>query len=314
MKFAVVILMVLGLLAAGSAAVFINAMHLGQSASQAPPAVDVIVAAGELSAMTVVRPENIRTEKVPALGLSRDCCTSPVQAIGRVLAVAVIQGQALRRGFFLPDSGPAASVATIPSGMRVFTISVPSHSISGGLIYPGCIVDVQATFDLAAARQGDAIATTVLNSVQVWAIEDEVVAAPQPADSDTTQKTGKTTARSAASRSGAGALRVSLLVNTKQLESLQLASERGSIALAIRNPLDKTPTGQAGTIFNRDFLHGLGLPQEPAPAPERAPADANVVASPAPREKPTRIVQIIEGSKVTEQPFPIETKEDGSGG
>jgi Flp pilus assembly protein CpaB len=311
MKFAVVILIVLGLLAAGSAAVLIRAMHLGQTTAQASPTVEVIVAAGELPAMTVLRPENIRTEKVPRVELPRDCCLSPVQAIGRVLAVAVIQGQALRKGFFLPDSGPAASVATIPAGMRVFTISVPSRSISGGLIYPGCIVDVQATFDLTAASQGDAIATTVLNSVQVWAIEDDVVAAPQPADSDKTQKTGKT-AKSTPSHSGA--LRVSLLVNTKQLESLQLASERESIALAIRNPLDKTSAGQAGTIFNRDFLHGLGLPQEPPPAPERAPADANVVASPAPREKPTRIVQVIEGSKVTEQPFPVETKEGGPGG
>jgi len=308
MKLAVVIMIMLGLLAAGSAAILVKSMHLGQAA-QASPNVEVVVAAGELPAMTVLRADHIRTEKVPRIELPRDCCISPVQAIGRVLAVAVVQGQALRKGFFLPDSGPAASVATIPAGMRVFTISVPSRSISGGLIYPGCIVDVQATFDLSSTAQGEAIATTVLNSVQVWALDDEVVASPQAAEVADNSKANK----SAANRTGT--LRVSLLVNTKQLESLQLASERGSIAVAIRNPLDKTSAGQAGTIFNRAFLHGLGLPQEPPPAPERAPADANVVASPpAPREKPTRIVQVIQGSTVTEQPFPVETEEEGGGG
>jgi Flp pilus assembly protein CpaB len=305
MKLAVVIMIMLGLLAAGSAAILVKSMHLGQAA-QASANVEVVVAAGELPAMTVLRADHIRTEKVPRIELPRDCCISPVQAIGRVLAVAVVQGQALRRGFFLPDSGPAASVATIPSGMRVFTISVPSRSISGGLIYPGCIVDVQATFDLSSTAQGEAIATTVLNSVQVWALEDEVVASSQAADGG---KTGKSVT------SRGGALRVSLLVNTKQLESLQLASERGTIALAIRNPLDKTFAEQAGTLFNQDYLHGLGLPQPPAPAPEAAPPDANAIGpAPAPQPPPLQDVEIIQGQDRTKRSFPVKPQENGPGG
>ena len=294
----------LGLLAAGSAAILIRAMHLGQAATQAPPTVDVIVAAGELPPMTVLRPEHIRIEKIVRGELPRDCCTNPVQAIGRVLSVPVVQGQAFKREFFLPDSGPAASVATIPAGMRVFTISVPSRSINPALIYPGCIVDVQATFDLSPASQGETIATTVLRGIKVQAIENEVIAAPQTADSG---KAGKSVG------SYGGALRVSLLVNTKQLESLQLASERGSIALAICGPLDKTPIEQPGTIFDQDYLRTLGLPQSP-PAPDTAPRDADAIGpAPAPPPQPLQDVEIIQGQDRRKQSFPVEPPKNGPG-
>jgi len=97
-------------------------------------------------------------------------------------------------------------------------------------------------------------------------------------------------------------------------ESLQLASERGTIALAICNPLDTTPIEQRGTIFDQDYLHGLGLPQPPAPVSETAP-DANAIGpASAPPSQAMRHVEVIQGPARTNESFPVESSTDGPGG
>lgn len=301
MKFTVVILVMLGLLAAGSAAILVQTAGFGASApvSQAPATVEVVVAAAELPAMTVLRAEHMQVEEMPKVELPADHCVAPAQAIGRVLMMAVVKGQLLRKSLFLPDNGAGASAAAIPPGMRVFTISVSAQSISGGLICPGCIVDVLAIFTLRPASQGEAIATTVLRGVQVWAIEDESVVTARAAETAGGQVGSR-------GRYG-GSLRVSLLVDTKQLESLQLAVSRGNIALAIRNPLDNAPIREPGTLFNPEYLHGLGLPPEPGPV-EMTPVeepDVNAVepAIALPQKPPPRIVQIILGPAIENKAF-----------
>jgi hypothetical protein len=51
-----------------------------------------------------------------------------------------------------------------------------------------------------------------------------------------------------------GGMLVSLLVEPKQVEALQLAAENGNITMSLRNPLDKTTFGLEGSVLNRGTL------------------------------------------------------------
>lgn len=51
---------------------------------------------------------------------------------------------------------------------------------------------------------------------------------------------------------------VTLMVDPKQAEALQLAAENGTISLAIRNPLDETQADIEGTVLSQGRLANLG--------------------------------------------------------
>ena len=64
--------------------------------------------------------------------------------------------------------------AAIPHGMRAISIMFPNHAITGGLLYPGSIVDILASFRLPSKDRvrGKAISTTLLQGIQVLAVEN----------------------------------------------------------------------------------------------------------------------------------------------
>jgi hypothetical protein len=51
---------------------------------------------------------------------------------------------------------------------------------------------------------------------------------------------------------------VSLLVEPKQAEALQLAVENGSITMSLRNPLDKLQFATEGSVLNRNTILSSG--------------------------------------------------------
>jgi Flp pilus assembly protein CpaB len=98
-------------------------------------------------------------------------------------------------------------------------------------MYPGCIVDVLFTSKLSGGdRRGQAVTITILQGIQVLSVWGDVIASiPTPGQSNN--------ARWSSPR--ARGLTVTLLVDPKQAEVLQLASDNGTLSLTIRNPLDK---------------------------------------------------------------------------
>ncbi len=229
MKLAVVILLVLGLLAAGSAALlfeWVQVKNLKPSAQTA--AADVLLAQADLPARTRVAADHVKVERVPRTGLPEGYFTNQAQAIGKTLKVAVTKGQPLTGACFLPET---AIDDLLRPGMLAYQISLTRRTTPVDLLYPGCIVDVFATFPLHDKAKGEAVVIPLLQNIQVLGVRDQTVVTPVRSAKD---PTGPTTLNSAN-----GNVTVSLEVNARQVAALQLVLEKGNLGLAMRNPLDK---------------------------------------------------------------------------
>jgi Flp pilus assembly protein CpaB len=313
MKWGIVILLILGAVAAACAALLVGAMGAGSSASAAKnaPGIEVVVAAKSLPAMTVVTLEHFTKQAVARNELPQgQQLVSPIRVVGRILAVPVVEGQVLTESCFVPEGSGAQLAAALPEGMRAFTVNLSSRALPDEfLLYPGCVVDVLVSFKLSssARSEGQAISTTMLRGIQVLAVSGQSVVS-NGEEEQNSQKT-RTTSRG---------LQVTLLVDSKQAEALQLAADNGSsISLAIRNPLDKSQVHMEGTVLSQGRLANLGslltsavlgpsekqevlLQKQPVLSlPQQAQADnTSVVDVPAPAPKP----QPVEGYQARQYP------------
>ena len=155
------------------------------------------------------------------------CLKSAKAAVGRVLAVSVVAGQILKESDFVWRGTGAELPAQIPEGMRAFKIHLSKAVPDRILLYPGCIVDVLFTSKLSGGEKGQAVTFTILQGIQVLSVRGDVIAwTPTPGQSNNSSPRAR-------------GLTVTLLVDPKQAEVLQLASDNGTLSLTIRNPLDK---------------------------------------------------------------------------
>jgi len=323
MKWAVVILLVLGLLTAGSTAVLFGWVQArnAKAASQNTPVVSVLVAQADLPARTRVAAEQVKVDQVPRTGLPAGYFTNQAQAIGKTLKVAVAKGQPLTGSCFLSET---AIDDLLKPGMLAFQISLTRRSTAVDLLYPGCIVDVFATFPLQDRKRGDAVVTPLLQNIQVLGVRDQTVVSTRDEKNGTKK-----------SASPSGDVTVALEVNARQAAALQLAMEKGTLGLAMRNPLDKNPNPIEPMVMKEGQLTASSEAMDPAtlmlynklqemlgnkplvdvnsPPVARAVVDPN--SNPAeglgglPERKSTVTITVIRGSKVEEAQVKQEQKE-----
>lgn len=227
MKIAVFFLVVLGMVAAGAAAVLYGSLQSRFARAVGDSLIaEVLIVQENLPARTLLTGENVKIERIPKEGLPQGYFTNPAQAIGKTLKVAVVKGQ------------PLSSLCCVPKGsvddllrpgMLAFPVQLSRRSASTDLLYPGCVVDVFATFPLRDRTKGEAVTTPLLQGIQVLGLADETVLTPQ-------EKEGALEPRR---RSSDGNVTVTLEVTARQAAALQLAIQQGSLSLPMRNPLDK---------------------------------------------------------------------------
>jgi len=115
---------------------------------------------------------------------------------------------------------------------------------------------------------------------------------------------------------------INLLVTPEQAEQLSLAASQTQIQLVLRNPLDRDETRTPGTALAHLFTGvRTGLAQAigesaPAPRPRSAPRHGTPVAQaapppPAPKKETPFVMEIVSGTKKSEQKF--ENKDGGEG-
>lgn len=227
MKLAVIVLVMLGIVAAGAATILVQALP-GLKQKEIPK-VDVLVAASDLPARTRLAEENVAVEQVPRTGLPQGFFMAPAQAIGKVLKLDVAKGEILT-GSSCIAKGSIDDL--LRPGFLAFPAPLPRRTTSVELLYPGCIVDVFATFPLRDKEKGDAVVTPLLQSIQVLAIGQDTVIPPanekEAAEQTARRRTGSTSS-----------VTVTLEVTARQAAALQLAMEKGSLGLAMRGPTDK---------------------------------------------------------------------------
>jgi pilus assembly protein CpaB len=252
MKWSIVALIALGLIAAISATLLVNALRVDDTARSAKGDVDAVIVVKTLPAMAVISSHHVVVQKVPQKGLSPDYCSNPIQVIGKVLSVPVVGGQVLTKSLLITEGSGAQLAAALPFGMRALSVPVANYSVMSGLLYPGCVVDVIATFRLRSGnpKKGQAVSMTLLHSIQVLAIQDESIVSKSGSKDEAAKKMR--------GRSSSSTKTVTLMVDTKQVEALQLAMGYGKITLAMRNPLDQRPVSLEATVLSQGRLAQLG--------------------------------------------------------
>lgn len=259
MKWSVVVLIIFGLMAALAAAILIGTWRATSADSQngkLSADTQVILANASLPAMSVVTSKDIIEKTIPKANLAEGYLSNPVQAIGNVLAVSVVEGQVLTKSCFVTDGSLPQLAAAIPRGMRAISIMLSNRAITGGLLYPGCVVDILASFRLPSKdrRRGQAISTTLLQGIHVLAVENVSVVSNEK---------DKKEYMNSKDRSGKK-LMLTLMVNPEQAEALQLAREYGSVSVAMRNPLDRHLIDSDTTVLSGGQLAKFGSILAPA--------------------------------------------------
>ena len=149
MKWSIVLLVALGLLAAIFVSALVGALRISPSSANAKDSssmVEVVLAANGLSAMAAVGPNDLTVKTISKRDLPEGYLCDPVQAIGRILAISVVKDQIVTKTCFVGDGDRAKLASVIPHGMRAVSVTFPSHAVMEGLLYPGCIVDVFKIF------------------------------------------------------------------------------------------------------------------------------------------------------------------------
>ncbi len=249
MKWSIVILLVLGVVAAACASVLIGAVKLNPFATDAneTSGVEVIVATRALPAMTTITTDCFDKKTVARADLPTGRLISATGSLGRILAVSVVKGQVLTESCLVWEGTGAQLAAKLPDGMRAFTVHLRKAIPDRVLLYPGCVVDVLFSSRLSGRDvRGQAISATILRGIQVLAVAgDSVVSSPNAGQAKPQP------------RGASHGLIVTLMVDPKQAEALQLASDNGTISLAIRNPLDKKLGDMEATVLNQGQLANL---------------------------------------------------------
>jgi len=233
MKWSIVGLVVMGFVAAVAAALLVSSLRNGRQVGTTVeiPDVPVMYASQALSATTVIDPKCVITKKVPLNEAPEDSLRDPAQVVGRALRVPMIQGQPFTKNCFAVKDSGISFAAVLDSGMRAVSLSLTDSSAMAGLLYPGSIVDVLASFRTpprSGSRQNETVSLTLLQGVKVLAVEEDTVVSAE--DDDRPDQGGRT---------GFGPRQlVTLMVTPDEAELLQLAQVHGTLSLAMRNPLE----------------------------------------------------------------------------
>ncbi len=284
MKWPILVLVVLGILAALSMALLVNALRSEKRAELSGKGeVVAVVTTRSLPAMSWLTSQNITVKKVPRKGLAVGYFSNPLSLYGKVLAVPVVENQVINKDFLISEGSGAQLAAALQPGMRAVSVPVSKHSVMGGLLYPGCLVDVIATFRLGYEEtKGQAISTTLLHGVQVLAVQNESIVSKSEEEGKTPKTTAITRTESL--------LTVTLMVDNRQAEALQLAMNQGKITLAMRNPLDQKSVESEPMVLSEGKMARLG--QLLAPSVFAATPDSNnMLQDPNRAYDPSRITE-----------------------
>ncbi|MEZ5366515.1 MAG: Flp pilus assembly protein CpaB [Bryobacterales bacterium] len=180
---------------------------------QAVATARVVVAAHSLPRGVKIEKDDLQVETRPASDVPPGAFASPEQIEGLYLAQEVMAGRPITSAS-LPANGNGGVSAVVPPGMRAVTLHLEGYIGVNRLIQVGDRIDVMASNWARSPGRVEMALATLLQNVEVLAIDREV------------------NARTATTPN------ITVLVNADQAADLTLADQAGEIRLALRNPID----------------------------------------------------------------------------
>ena len=174
----------------------------------------VLVAAMEIEPGVIIEDKHLKTRLMEVDWIEETTLTEPSQAVGKVASNSIYEGELVNPNRIAVLGEGVTLAAMIPEDKRALTIRVNDVIGVAGFLLPGNKVDVLNT-------KGNGT-TTVLKNIKVLAV-----------DQTARTKDNKPVIVRA----------VTLEVSPKEAEKLLTENSKGSIQLALRNPLtvDKVP-------------------------------------------------------------------------
>jgi pilus assembly protein CpaB len=248
-------LVALGLVAAFSAALLMAAVGKTPGSMRASNSGDrdvtVLVAAHDMPAVSKVHSEDLEERTIKAKDMPKGVMQDPINAVGKTLVRPLLAGEPVTSDCFASNNRGMELVSSLPPGKRAVTVELKLSDGLEGLLYPGSVVDVLAFFRFDRDMKknvADAVSTTLLQGVEVLAIDDSTATTAEE-EGDNTKDDGALARRKTR--------RVTLLVDSRQAEALQLASAQGTVSLAMRNPQDTTQADRDATLLSGGQLASL---------------------------------------------------------
>jgi pilus assembly protein CpaB len=269
-------------LASGGLAAYLAMRYLRQqvaplSAAQ-PKSGRMVVAVRPLPLGTVLTEQDLKSVDWTAGALPAGFIATPAAAIGRGVMSPVAENEPIMESKLAPVGAGGGLSVIIEPGKRALTMRVNDVSGVAGFVTPNTRVDVLLTIN-------DNVNTTepatriIMQDVRALAAGQQI----QPDKEGKPQSVGV----------------VTFLVTPEQAETLALASQQGSIQLALRNMLDTTQVKTSGTRTSALLGGPIGRPVVVA---RRRVATGGVRAVAAPEPSRT-VVEVYQGGVRTLMKF-----------
>ena len=153
-----------------------------QAAALAPPTRAVLVAADQLVAGSLVKPENVAGAEVDAASLApgywADTPANRSELVGAMIRHSMTPKEVILAADVMRPGDHGFLAAVLGAGERAVSVGVDAVSGTAGLIWPGDHVDLiltQAIDDPAAAAGRRVAGETVLHAARVIAIDQQLI-------------------------------------------------------------------------------------------------------------------------------------------
>jgi pilus assembly protein CpaB len=269
-------------LASGGVAALLAMRYLRQQAVPVlspPKRGDLVIAARPLMLGTVLADADVKTIEWTGTALPVGYATSKADVIGRGVMSPLAENEPILDGKLAPRGAGGGLPVIIDTGKRALTMRVNDVSGVAGFVTPNTRVDVLLTIDDKVNTGGETATRIIMQDVRALAAGQQI----QP------DKDGKP------AQVGV----VTFLVTPEQAETLALASQQGSLQLALRNMMDTTRVKTFGTRTSALLGGPIGRPVARRAAPRASAAPA---AAAAPQPSST-VIEVYRGGARTLQKF-----------
>ena len=135
----------------------------------------VVVATRDVPPGRELTADDLATADIPSGGPGR-CLQGVTDLTGRVVTSPLVKGQAVLDTLLVPTGEKAGLPALVPSGMRAMTMNIDEITGIGGMVTPGCHVNVNVMVSDEHSKQQTA--RTVLQDLKIVAVGRQLTATP----------------------------------------------------------------------------------------------------------------------------------------
>jgi pilus assembly protein CpaB len=139
--------------------------------------VTVVVAKGDVEPGKELAKEDLGVSKIPVEAAPGQVFSDPAQLVGRVVTTPLVKGETILESLLAPTGSGSGLQSLIPPGMRAITLEINQFSGVGGMLQPGCRVDVLSL--LNDNKTHESVSRTILQNIKITAVGRSTSNTPQ---------------------------------------------------------------------------------------------------------------------------------------